>query len=103
MKPRYALQTDHNQQEIIDALRQIGCSVIPIGLPVDLLVGYRAKTFLIECKNTNTDYGKKNRSTKEQRAFFTTWRGQVRICSSPDEAIELVTKAYKKAPIETGA
>ena len=94
MKPRYALQTDHNQQEIIDALRKIGCSVYAIGIPVDLLVGYRACTYLLECKNPGTDYGKNNRATKTQKDFISSWKGQVRIVENAEEAIELVTKSY---------
>jgi len=95
MKPRFALQTDHNQQEIIDALRQIGCDVLVVGSPVDLSVGFRSRNFYIECKNPNTDYGKHNRSTKTQKDFISSWKGQVRIVASAEEAIELVTKSYE--------
>ena len=98
MKPRYALKVDDNQQEIVDALRQIGCSVEIIGHPVDLLVGRTGSngkhTYLIECKNPNTDYGKNNRSTRVQREFLASWKGQVRIVETAEEAIELVRNAY---------
>ena len=99
MKPRYALQTDHNQQEIIDALRKIGCQVEAIGRPVDLLVGHRGKNgihnFLFECKNPNTDYGKNNRGTKTQKDFISSWPGQVRIVESAEEAVMVVQTAYE--------
>ena len=89
MKPRYAASVDLNQQEIIDALRQIGCQVVAIGTPVDLLVGYRARNFLIEVKRP----GEKPR-TKAQRDFLATWKGQVRVCSTAEEAVRLVIEAY---------
>ena len=88
--PRYAARTDANQQEIVDALKKIGCSVEIIGLPVDLLVGYRAKTYLIEVKRP----GHKPR-TKKQKDFLKNWRGQVRVCETAEEAIKLVTNAYE--------
>ncbi len=48
---KYAKQVDDNQKQIVRELRQIpGVSVYVIGQPVDLLVGYRAKNYLIEIK-----------------------------------------------------
>lgn len=93
--PRYAPRVDENQKEIVDALEKIGCKVIVIGRPVDLLVGYRAYNFLIECKNPDTRYGSKDESTPTQRQFFTDWPGQVRKVWSAEEAIKLVTGAYR--------
>jgi hypothetical protein len=88
--PKYAKKVDLNQQEIVNALRKIGCSVVVIGTPVDLLVGFRAKTFLFEVKRP----GEKPR-TKAQREFLKTWKGQVRICETAEEAIEVVTRSYQ--------
>jgi Holliday junction resolvase len=48
--PKYAKTVDANQQEIVDALRQIGCEVVVIGTPVDILCGFRKRNFLIEVK-----------------------------------------------------
>ena len=87
--PKYAASTDLNQKEIIDALEKIGCTVVAIRTPVDLLVGYRKRNFLIEVKRP----GEKVR-TESQRRFLEDWNGQVRVCSSPEEAIRLVTEAY---------
>ena len=87
--PKYGASVDLNQQEIIDALRQIGCEVVAIRTPVDLLIGYRGHNFLIEVKRP----GQKPR-TQTQRDFLKNWKGQVRICSSPEEAIVLVSQAY---------
>lgn len=86
--PKYAQRTDSNQQEIIDALEQIGCTVEVIGRPLDLLVGYRKKNFLIEVKT------EKGKHTEAQKLFFETWRGQFRTVRTVEEAINLVTYAY---------
>jgi len=88
--PKYAASTDLNQKEIVDALKEIGCSVETIGRPVDLLIGFRKRNFLIEVKRP----GEKVR-TDTQRRFLADWQGQVRICSTPEEAIRLVTRAYE--------
>ena len=88
--PKYAKKVDLNQQEIVDALRQIGCSVMVIGTPVDLLCGYRARNFLLEVKRP----GEKPR-TKTQREFLASWKGQVRVVESAEEAIEVVTRSYQ--------
>ena len=90
--PRYAASVDGNQKEIIDALKEIGCSVVAIGTPVDLLVGYRKHNFLIEVKRP----GEKVR-TDAQRQFLTSWKGQCRVCSSVEEACKLVTYAYQSS------
>ena len=87
--PRYAARTDGNQKDIVAALKKIGCSVLVIGTPVDLLIGYEAKNLLIECKIP----GEKPR-TKKQKDFLASWKGQVRIVESPEEAIKLVTESY---------
>lgn len=90
--PRYANKVDDNQAEIVQALRRIGCDVEIIGGPVDLLVGYRAHNFLIECKMP----GRENRKDQQhQRDWMKNWRGQVRVVNTPEEAIELVTRAYR--------
>ena len=90
--PKYGASVDINQKEIVDALKQIGCSVVVIGTPVDLLVGYRKHNFLVEVKAP----GAKPRKDQEaQRQFLKDWKGQARQLSTVDEAIRLVTRAYK--------
>ena len=85
---------DANQDDIVAALRKIGCSVYIAGRPVDLVVGYRARNFLIDCKKagwTDKDL------TPFQKDFIKDWRGQVRVVATAGEAIELVTKGYSSA------
>ncbi len=83
-------RSDLNQPDVITALKKIGATVYVIGRPVDLLVGYRSRNYLLEVKNL----GGKNKKTPFQDEFIRDWRGQVRICHSAEEAIELVTKSY---------
>jgi hypothetical protein len=67
---RYAARVDANQEQIVSALRGAGAYVWIIGLPVDLLVGYKNHTFLVEIKTDS-----KKRLTKLQADFFENWCG----------------------------
>jgi hypothetical protein len=67
---RYAARIDANQDEIVEALRKAGAYVWIIGLPVDLLVGYKNHTFLMELKADS-----KKKLTGLQEHFFKTWTG----------------------------
>jgi len=90
--PKYNAKVDANEKDIISALRKIGADVERIGRPVDLLVGYRARNFLIEVKTgDNKPHHSRN---KDQTEWIKGWKGQVRVVFTPEEAIELVTHAY---------
>jgi hypothetical protein len=67
---RHAARVDANQEQIVSALRAAGAYVWIIGLPVDLLVGYKGHSFLMEIKSTS-----KKRLTKLQADFFENWMG----------------------------
>jgi isopropylmalate/homocitrate/citramalate synthase len=92
--PKYGKHVDENQLEIVHALEAIGCDVLEVGWPVDLLVGYRARNFLIEVKDPNK-VPSARKLTDEQDEFFKQWRGQVRKVETAEEAIQLVTEAYR--------
>ena len=83
---RYAARVDANQTQIVSALRGAGAYVWIIGLPVDLLVGYKGHTFLVEIKD-----GSKKRLTKLQADFFENWSGSTlaRI-DSPESALRMI-------------
>jgi phosphoserine phosphatase len=83
---RHAKRTDANQEAIVKALRDAGAYVWIISLPVDLLVGYKNHTFLVEIKSTS-----KRRLTSLQADFFENWCGGtlVRI-DSPDGALRMI-------------
>jgi hypothetical protein len=83
---RYAARVDANQTQIVSALRAAGAYVWVIGLPVDLLVGYKNHTFLVELKS-----GPRKRLTKLQADFFENWSGSTlaRI-DSPEAALRMI-------------
>ena len=83
---RYAARVDANQDQIVVALRAAGAYVWIIGLPVDLLVGYKGHSFLVEIK---TDA--KKRLTTLQRDFFENWGGgTLARVDSPDAALRMI-------------
>lgn len=67
---RYAAKVDANQAAIVSAMRAAGASVWIIGLPVDLLVGHRGRTMLMEVKRDG-----KAKFTPLQQSFMATWGG----------------------------
>ena len=83
---RRAARVDANQDQIVSALRGAGAYVWIIGLPVDLLVGYKGHTFLVEVKSTS-----KKRLTGLQADFFENWSGSTlaRI-DGPDGALRMI-------------
>ena len=83
---RYAARVDANQAEIVKALRQVGAYVWIVGLPIDLLVGYKGHTFLMEIK-TNS----KKRLTDLQSDFFLNWTGGT-VCriDSVESALRMI-------------
>ena len=73
---RRAARVDANQADIVAALRAIGCSVWVIGLPLDLFIGYRGKTALVEVKTmTGKRSPKPSRHTQLQKDFMLDWKG----------------------------
>ena len=83
---RRAARVDANQSQIISALRAAGAYVWIIGLPVDLLVGYKGHTFLVEVKD-----GPKKPLTRLQQDFFGNWSGSTlaRI-DGPEAALRMI-------------
>ncbi len=83
---RRAARVDANQEQIVSVLRAAGATVWIIGLPVDLLVGFKNHTFLVEIK-TNS----KKRLTKLQKDFFENWSGGT-LCriDNPEAALRMI-------------
>ena len=81
-----AKRVDANQEQIVSALRAAGAYVWIIGLPVDLLVGYKNRTILVEIKSTS-----KSKFTDLQKDFFANWAGDAlaRI-DSPEAALRML-------------
>lgn len=85
---RRASRTDANQAAIVAALRKAGATVEPIhdvgrGVP-DLLVGYRAQNFLIECKLP------KETLNDLQRHWLEGWKGQGCVAHTEEDALRAV-------------
>lgn len=83
---RRAARVDANQEQIISALRAAGAYVWIIGLPVDLLVGYKGHTWLLEVKSD-----RKKKLTQLQQDFFATWTGGT-LCrvDGPEAALRMI-------------
>jgi hypothetical protein len=85
-------RADRNQQEIVDALRGIGASVLVLsqvggGAP-DLLVA-KGENILMEVKT------KSGKLRKGQQEFMNTWQGPVYVVRTIEEAINLVVNAQQ--------
>jgi hypothetical protein len=83
---RRAARVDANQEAIVSALRAAGAYVWIVGLPVDLLVGFRNHTYLVEIK---TDA--KKRLTPLQADFFENWTGgTLARVDNPESALRML-------------
>lgn len=81
---RRAAKRDNSEPEIVTALTQCGFSVYRLDRPCDLLVGFRGRTFLVECKTGTKGYAKTLNDNQQQ--FNDTWRGSklVKLTSAQD-------------------
>jgi hypothetical protein len=83
---RRAARVDANQAQVVSALRAAGAYVWIIGLPVDLLVGYEGKTFLVEIKD-----GPKKTLTRLQQDFFSNWcGGNLHRIDNAEQALSMI-------------
>jgi len=82
---RRAARIDANQQQIVSALRAAGAYVWIIGLPVDLLVGYRNHTWLMEIKTNE-----RKKLTKLQQEFFEHWIGTLSRVDNAEAALRAI-------------
>jgi hypothetical protein len=85
---RRAAKVDSNQTEIVNTLRQLGCSVtvtstIGKGFP-DLVVGISGRTFLVEVKS------KKGTYTSDQLAFVSSWKGNYYTVRTREDCVALI-------------
>lgn len=87
---RRAARVDDNQRGIVDALRAVGATVEIIGQPIDLLVGYRGATHLLEVKDPSKRPSAR-RFTPLQEKFFRSWRGgPATKVETPEEALRAI-------------
>jgi Holliday junction resolvase len=86
-------RTDRNQQDIVDALRKAGCSVLSLanvgqGCP-DLLVGLAGKNHLLEVKDGDKPPCRQ-KLTPAQVRFHRDWQGQKAVVATVHEALAAV-------------
>jgi hypothetical protein len=83
---------DNSQPAIVAALRKIGAVVqilsdIGDGCP-DLLVGFRGRTILFECKSLDTYFGRNRILTDDEERWHIAWNGgELYTVQTPLEAI----------------
>ncbi len=70
---RYAKRRDAAEPEVFTTLRQCGFSVEPLDRPVDALVGFRRRMWLVEVKSGHKGYAKA--LNPNQQKFSDQWRG----------------------------
>lgn len=90
---RRAARIDENQPAIVEALREVGASVLHLhsigeGCP-DLLVGFRGVNHLVEVKDSRKPPSARRLTPDEQR-FADLWRGQVAVAESVSEALAVL-------------
>lgn len=90
---RGAARTDGNQKAIVAGLRAAGCSVkilstLGNGCP-DILVGRAGRNWLFEIKDPSQDPCKRQ-LTPDQKQWHATWKGQVNVVETIEEALRVV-------------
>jgi hypothetical protein len=58
---QYNARTDQNQAEIVAALRGVGAGVWYVRLPFDLLVGFRGRLYLLDCKTGKEGFNERQK------------------------------------------
>lgn len=100
-------RVDNNHGEIVNGLRAIGATVrstagVADGFP-DLTVGWRGVNYLLEVKDGAKPPSKRKLTPDEQK-FHATWRGQVCVVESLDDALRTIgalTNSHLTSPGET--
>lgn len=97
---RRAARRDKSEAGIVKALEAVGAFVYRLTQPVDLLVYYRERWFLLECKTTGVNRPSKTK-TEGQRVFCQTFG--VPIVTSIDAALAAIGAVRADHPIAVTA
>ena len=85
---RWDAKRDESEPAIVEALRSVGADVALLKQPVDLLIGFRGKTYLAEVK---TGKAKLTTGKNGQKEFVDEWRGApVPVFRTPMDAISWI-------------
>ena len=81
-------KVDANQKAIVKELEQVpGVSVVPIGKPLDLLVGYQGVNHIIEIKNPDG----RDRVEGDQQEFIDEWQGRTpEVAHTTDDVLRII-------------
>lgn len=94
---------DVNQSTIVQALRKIGASVLhlhPLGRGApDILVGWRGINVLLELKDGSLAPSRRV-LTPDERSFYESWRGQLAIAESVEDALQIVREEGRERIVD---
>lgn len=80
---------DAAEPAVVAAFTALGCSVQSLDRPVDLLIGFKGVTHLVEVKTGTAGYGKRLKASQE--AWAAAWRGSpVHVARTHEDAVALV-------------
>lgn len=96
---RYAARRDASEPAIVNLLKGLGFGVCRMDRPVDLLVSFRGKNYLIECKSGSKGYAKK--LNDNQQAFADKWNAPVFVLRDEDEAMAWAQAVAANADLTT--
>ena len=90
---RRAAKVDGTQAEIVAALKAAGATVqhlhaVGQGCP-DLVVGFRGKNYMIECK-PNIGSPSERRLRPNQQEWHDGWKGHVAVVETPEAALAVI-------------
>ena len=86
---RRAARRDTNERAIITALTAVGATVEQWDL-VDLVVGFRGRTFLLEVTNLESRDGKAAVRKALQADWRREWNGHAAEAFTPDDALRAI-------------
>ena len=89
-KMRHAARVDANQGQVVSALLAAGAIVEVIGLPTDLLVGFRWKLFLLEVKDGAKVKSAQKKTPLQERIFSKFAGYPVKLVDSPESALRAI-------------
>jgi len=80
---RFNPKRDANEKEIVKFFKLQGISVVRLNTPMDLLLGYNKRNYLVEVKIEGKGLN------ENQKEFVKEWKGQWIIIDSIDQASRL--------------
>lgn len=87
---RYDAKRDENEKEIVKFFQIQGISVARLDTPLDLLLGYNKRNYLVEIKMPGKGLN------KNQKEFTKEWRGQWIMIDSIDQASRLAREILQR-------